>query len=182
MLENLSKAGLHDEVLWVVIAALSGRRFKDVSRISWQNVSIQGDKVSVLLMKDKANQSRFVSFGFDFANWDLEEFSIATLVENFKKNKITKSGKEKVIAGARKHNIKNRCQNLFRCHSLRNRASIKLIIEGKTEEQVQTAIGWKSITSLYRYTVLSLTELQKFENYMAAHTHIMKSRNLQASE
>lgn len=173
---------MKDEVLWVVIAALSGRRFKDVSRITWQNVSIQDDKVSVLLMKDKANQSRFVSFGFDFANWDLADFDITSLIENFKKNKSSKNGKEKVIAGAKKHNIKNRCQNLFRCHSLRNRASIKLIIEGKSEEQVQSAIGWKSITSLYRYTVLSLTELQKFDNYMEAHSHIMKSRNLQISE
>ena len=135
--------------------------------------------VSVLLMKDKANQSRFVSFGFDFNSWDLPDFSIASLVENFKLNKNIKNGKEKVISDAKKHNIKNRCSNLFRCHSLRNRASIKLIISGKSEEQVQAAIGWKSISSLYRYTVLSLTELQKFENYTQAYLHIMKSRNLQ---
>ena len=164
-------------MVWVVIAALSGRRFKDVSRITWQNVSINDDVVSVLLMKDKANQSRFVSFGFDFGKWDLPDFNIASLVENFKINKMVKNKKEKVISQAKKHNIKNRCAELFRCHSLRNRASIKLIIQGKTEEQVQAAIGWKSISSLYRYTVLSLTELQKFNNYNEAYEHIMKSRN-----
>ena len=178
LLRSLEKANLVNEILWVVIAALSGRRFKDVSRITWQNVSIQDSVVSVLLMKDKANQSRFVSFGFDFDKWDLPDFSITSLVEKFKFNKMTKNCKEKVISVAKKHNIKNRCANLFRCHSLRNRASIKLIISGKSEEQVQAAIGWKSISSLYRYTVLSLTELQKFENYNQAYVHIMKNRNL----
>ena len=176
LLINLRKANREDEILWVVIAAISGRRFVDVSRIYWKNVVIRNDRICILLQKDKCNQARFVNFSFKFSDWDLPQFNIDMVVEKFKADKINLSRNAKVIGKAKKHIIKIRCENLFRMHSLRNRASIKLIISGKSEQEVQAAIGWRTIQSLYRYTILSLSELKNFNNYQEAYDYIIQMR------
>ena len=176
LLISLRNSKREDEILWVIIAAISGRRFMDVSRILWKNVVILNDRISILLQKDKCNQARFVNFSFKFSSWDLPEFNIEQIVKKFKADKINLKGNLKVIGQAKKHVIKQRCKHLFRMHSLRNRASIKLIISGKSEQEVQAAIGWRSIQSLYRYTVLSSSELKNFKNYNEAYDYIMSSK------
>lgn len=148
----------------------------DVSRIKWKNVVFMNDRVCILLQKDKMNQAKFVNFSFRFSDWDLPEFNIDQIVEKFKKDKTTKNLNAKVIGKAKKHVIKNRCKNLFRMHSLRNRASIKLLISGKTENEVLATIGWRSISSLYRYTILTISELKKFKNYQEAYEYIMLNK------
>ena len=104
------------------------------------------------------------------------EFNIEEVVEKFKSDKKTKNGNIKVIGEAKKHVIKSRCKNLFRMHSLRNRASIKLLVNGRTEQEVQAAIGWRSISSLYRYTVLTITEIEHFNSYQEIYEYIMSNK------
>ena len=174
---SLRKSNKEDEILWVLIAAITGRRFVDVSRIHWKNVIIREDRICILLQKDKCNQARFVNFSFKFSEWDLPEFNIDQVVRKFRSDKQNLSGNKKVIGQAKKHVIKARCKTRFRMHSLRNRASIKLIINGKSEQEVQAKIGWRTIQSLYRYTVLSLSELKLFKNYQEAYEYIIQVRN-----
>ena len=162
LLVSLRHDNREDEILWVIIAAISGRRFMDVSRIHWKNVVIRNDRICILLQKDKCNQAKFVNFSFKFSSWDLPEFNIDQVVAKFMTDTRDLNGNKKVIGDAKKHIIKLRCKNMFRMHSLRNRARIKLIIGGKSEQEVQAAIGWRSIQSLYRYTILSLSELKNF--------------------
>lgn len=177
LLKTLEKEKLWYELVWTILVAITGRRYKDIGRVKWNDVQITTEGVFCLIAKDKVSQSTNVNFGFLWTDWDVG-FDISSFkswfLENKKRRKVgfvVKGANVEKIAGNMKQKIKRR--GGFRLHSLRNRRAITMLIGGKTEEQTRQKIGWRSLMSLYRYTIINSDEIIKCENYEACRNLIL---------
>ena len=122
-----------------------------------------------MISRDKVSQSKNVNFGFQWSDWDVN-FDISGFKKWFLENKrdktqgfVVKGANVEKSAGNMKQRIKRR--GGFRLHSLRNRRAIAMLISGKSDEHTRQKIGWRSLNSLYRYTIINSEEIVKCKNY-----------------
>ena len=160
-IENSLKKMNDSQAKYLKLLILTGRRSCDILRISWESIKFRKGNCCVVIPRDKTSKNNLVSFEVKFSDWDL-----SGNVEELKKwlltGSQTKSGNifpEKF----QKQNVARKCK--FRVHSLRNRRAIIMLINGSTEAQVMSHIGWTSCASLLRYAKVSVSFIKNFENY-----------------
>lgn len=181
LLKDLEKEGLHNERLWCIFVLFTGRRFRDIERLNWENVCEKDGIVSCMLPKDKAHQNKVITFSFKLNSWnlDLNINSEKRLIKTF-----AASGTGKVVTRSNSRMLTSKKQKLqrrsktFTLHSLRNRHALKLLIAGKSAEEVLDIIGWESMNSLQRYVILSPEQIAKFENYQECYEFILRNRKI----
>ena len=169
LLSYLKKESLWPEQVWTILVTITGRRFKDIGRLRWKNVTLTKDGVFCLVNKDKCSKFKNVNFGFEWSDWDLNfdlvEFKSWLISNklNGAKGFVVKNGNNEKLANNMKQNIKRK--GGFRLHSIRNRRAIVLLINGKSEEATRAKIGWKNLNTLYRYTIINSDEIKKCKSY-----------------
>ena len=169
LLSQLRSENSWPELSWTILVTISGRRFKDISRVKWRNVQTTETGVFCLINRDKVSQHKNVNFGFNWSDWDvdfdLNEFKTWFLksLKDRKSGFVVKGANQEKLACNMKQKIKRR--GGFRLHSIRNRRAIACLISGKSEEQTRQKIGWRSLTTLYRYTIINSEEISKCVNY-----------------
>ena len=169
VLNYLKKEKLWAEQVWIMLVTITGRRFKDIGRLKWKNVTLTKDGVFCLVNKDKCSKFKNVNFGFLWNDWDLQfdlvEFK-SWLISNKlagAKGFVVKDVNNEKLANNMKQRIKRK--GGFRLHSIRNRRAIVLLINGKSEEATRAKIGWKNLNTLYRYTIINSDEIKKCKSY-----------------
>ena len=182
LLKLLESENLWRELVWTVLVTITGRRFKDISRMKWCNIQLTSSGVYCLVNKDKASQGKSVNFGFSWSDWDLKwnlnsfkKWFLACKKEKNKPGFVVENVNIKSEAINMKQRIKRR--GGWRMHSLRNRKAIIMLIAGKSEENTRAKIGWRSMTSLYRYTIMNHDEISKCSNYEECRKLILNNRN-----
>ena len=162
-----------DELLWVILMVVTGRRSIDVSRMKWQHIRKFGEKLGVMIPKDKSSKNP-VSFSFTWKEFDVGGFDIDTVKSEFEASCDEKSGfvinsenesentREKHLV-AMKQRISRKSK--FNLHALRARRAVIELMKGKKESLVKAKLGWKSEAMVRYYTILSADQVCEFENY-----------------
>ena len=181
LLRTLQSECLINEKLWCIFVIFSGRRFRDIERLCWENVREKDGEFSCMLPKDKAHQNKVITFSFDVDSWNLN-YSIKEEIKFM--TEMAAKGKGPVVTRTNKKMLINKKQKIqrrskwFTLHSLRNRHAIKLLIAGHSSKQVLDIIGWESMNSLQRYVILSPKQVAKFDSYEECYACIMNNRRI----
>ena len=183
LLMTLQKEGLTNEKLWCIFVIFSGRRFRDIERLCWEQVREKDGVISCMLPKDKCHQN-VITFSFDLKSWNLnydirEEINLIKKLAETGKGPVVKRLNKKMLV-TKKQKIQRRSRT-FTLHSLRNRHAIKLLIAGNTPEKVLDIIGWESMNSLQRYVILSPEQVASFDNYEECYACIMGNRRIRGN-
>ena len=153
--------------MWLAVLILSGRRQGDLKNIQSGGVTTRGDSSYVLLPKDKMSQNNLVAFNFRWI-WTLR-VDLEPIKNEFLRL-VEKEEKPFEMINIQKV----RRLSDFRLHAIRNRRAIELAIEGHSEEQIMSYIGWASKSSLLRYTQVPTAVLATFNGYCEALEFINK--------
>lgn len=156
--------------LFIAILASSGRRGKDIQRLSAANISYLNDRYICQIPRDKCN-SLPVSFSFD---WDpslnLDEEAMNQLMQSLSADfSFDKINRQMIARKAKSAG--------FDLHSLRHRCCIRLIRYKFTVDEILSQIGWKSIDSFIRYSKLSIIDIKKFSSLDSVLTYINTNFN-----
>ena len=143
---------------WLAVLILSGRRQGDLINMRSSGVTAQGNDCYVMLPKDKMHQNSIVAFHF---SWD---WSLAIDLQPIKEDFYLMVNKHDApFSDVNIQKIKRRCD--FRLHAIRNRRAIEMAVQGSTEEEIMSSIGWANKISLLRYTQVPVAVLGSFNCY-----------------
>ena len=148
-----------DDGLFILLLFLSGRRSIDLKRLETRNVTVEGDRVHILL--DYCKTRRHVtSYFFDFATdlpIDVEYYQrhfAALLLNNVQP--FLNYDVEKL-----------RTKISFKLHGLRSARAIFLLLEKLSPQIVQNRIGWACETTFKSYIRLPVSSILELGNYTA---------------
>ena len=143
--------------LFIAILASSGRRGKDIQRLTADNITYLNDRYICQIPRDKCSILP-VSFSFD---WDpslnLDVGAMNQLMRNLSANYCFEEINRQMIGRKAK-------SAGFDLHSLRHRCCIRLIRQKLTVDEILSQIGWRSIDSFMRYSKLSIIDIKKFSS------------------
>lgn len=158
-IKELMRESSVTEQLFLLILENSGRRSVDVSRITSAHVRMRGSKYFATIPKDKTHQNS-VTFSWE---WNPECFeslhSLEQVRENFK-NLLNSTSNPFALVKINKI----RKSIIWRLHGLRHRRAIHLLRSGVSIPNTMSSIGWSCVSSLTRYTKLSVEDLIEFQN------------------
>ena len=152
---------------WLAVLILSGRRQGDLKNITRHGVTNSEGMCYVILPKDKMSQNSLVAFNFEW-KWNLKTELRPLRVRFFK----MLQEREKPFENINIQRVRRLCE--FRLHALRNRKAIQLAIDGYSDDQIMSNIGWACKTSLLRYTQVPTVVLRSFSTYDEALEFINK--------
>ena len=137
----------------------SGRRQKDLERIDFQKCYVDKDLLHVLVSRDKASSFQ-VSLVFPLRCYST---SISSFLKKEVHSLVKKTSfyfREKCWRKTIEQTLK-RLQHNYTPHSLRSRRAILLAAEGYTDSDIMSILGWSSLNSLKRYTIVSTSTIRK---------------------
>ena len=143
--------------LFIAILASSGRRGKDIQRLSADNISFLNNRYICQIPRDKCNNLAITfsfywdpSLGLDAREMDqlMADLSADYSFEQINRQMISRKTK---AAG-------------FDLHSLRHRCCIRLVRQNFSVDEILSQIGWKSLDSFIRYSKLSIIDIKMFSN------------------
>ena len=160
------------DLLWMVLMVITGRRAIDIGRMKYEQVKLYGKKVGVIIPKDKVSKQP-VSFSFEWKEFDVAGFDIIQVKKQFEENCKNRTG----FVIESENQSKPRHQNLtimkqrisrqakFNIHALRSRRAVICLMSGRSESLVKAKIGWKSEVMVRYYTILSADQICEFKSY-----------------
>jgi len=163
-----------DELLWIILLVITGRRSIDIGRLKWNHIRQFGDKFGCLIPKDKASKRTPVSFAFRWSEFDIAGYD-AEAVKQLFTERVGKSSSYVIKTNSKKESkrqnelktIKQRItrDSEFNIHALRSRRAVIELMNGKAENLVKAKIGWKSEAMVRYYTILTADQVCEFNSY-----------------
>ena len=145
--------------LFLLILENSGRRSIDISRITSAHVRTRGSKYFATIPKDKTHQNS-VTFSWE---WNSECLQSPHLIEKVKRDfKNLLNSAPNPFASVKINKIRKSID--WRLHGLRHRRAIHLLRSGVSVPNTMSSIGWSCVSSLTRYTKLSVEDLKDFHS------------------